>query len=266
MARKRSLGLWYRFYVSVLDNPKIEALSDFNFRIWTKLNAIATSNGGLIPGDMGTLAILCRRSEGKIRNAVQVLLSAKLMEYCDQDLTPHEWELWQYDSDISTNRVKAFRERTKTKKETLHETPLERNETPDETLQHYVDTQSTEVQRTETRDDDARGLLNRVCEILRVRLEDDPDRVTWLRQVQEMRRDSIPDVDIIHATEIARTRGVLSLSYIRTAALNLAKSAIVTQLTQNATGPPVDAVGERLKAKWAAEEKDEQAGRLRANS
>lgn len=143
MARKRSLGLWYRLYVSILDNTKIEALSDANFRIWTKLNAIATMHGGVIPGDVTTLAIMCRRTEGKVRDAMQVLLSGNLMERLGEDYTPHDWEEMQYDSDVSTNRVKAFRERSKRSNETRNTVSETPNGTPNETLHPYVGSSSS---------------------------------------------------------------------------------------------------------------------------
>ena len=69
-------------------------------------------------------------------------------------------------------------------------------------------------------DDDARATLNRVCEILRVELQANPERVTWLRQVEEMMRDGLDPPRIFAATEIARMHGKLNLAYIRAVAFN----------------------------------------------
>lgn len=69
-------------------------------------------------------------------------------------------------------------------------------------------------------DDDARTTLSRICEILRIDLQADPTRVTWLRQVEEMMRDGLDPPRIFAATEIARTHGKLNLAYIRAVAFN----------------------------------------------
>jgi uncharacterized protein YdaU (DUF1376 family) len=111
-------------------------------------------------------------------------------------------------------------------------------------------------------DDDearARNLLTRICEILRIDLSANPERITWARQVREMIRDGIPEPDILAATEKARVRGILKLAWIRAAALNPSPP-------QN-TGPPPPQSNNRvdaMRAKWA--EEDEQNGRLRQNS
>jgi hypothetical protein len=163
----------------------------------------------------------------------------------------------------ATDRKRKQRER-----EVVTVTPPD-DVTPCHAVSHTVTTEESRVEqiRVEEKedDDDARKLLARICEILRVELKASPDRLTWHRQVQEMLRDGIGEPEIIQATEKARTRGKLSLAYIRAVALSPAQSPS-TPPTPNGTGPPVDVVGERLKAKWAAEEKDGQAGRLRANS
>lgn len=255
MARKRSLGLWYRFYISILDDPKIEALSDANYRIWTKLNAIATKHGGIIPGAIKTLAILIRRPEGKVRDAMQVLLSAGLMERCGEDYSPHDWEQWQYDSDVSTGRVREFRERSKLANKGDETVP----ETPNETFHSYVDHQSTESQK-EKDHQGARVLLTRICEILGVHLQDDPARITWLRQTEAMLEDGLDAPRIIAATEIARANGVVNLSYIRRVAFNPPKP----QQTASPSKPTTDEIGERLKQKW--NEEDEQTRSVRDGS
>lgn len=77
-----------------------------------------------------------------------------------------------------------------------------------------------------------RDMLSRICEILGVKLQDDPSRVTWGRQLEAMIQDGLDfQKDIIPATEVARVNGMVSMNYIRACALRtinqtgLAKSA-----------------------------------------
>jgi hypothetical protein len=100
----------------------------------------------------------------------------------------------------------------------------------------------------------------RVCEILRIELQANPERVTWRRQIEEMLRDGLDEPSIIAATEIARNRGITKLSYIRAVAFARLKPPSTASPPNGAS----DEVGERLKAKWAAE--DEQERRLRGGA
>lgn len=107
--------------------------------------------------------------------------------------------------------------------------------------------------------DKAGRLLARICEIMRISLTDDPERVTWRRQVEEMLLDGIPEADIIRGTEAARTRGIIKLSYVRSVALGPPKP-LPTASPPRLSGS--DETEERLKRKWAAEEagNDENGG------
>ncbi len=138
--RKRSLGLWFRSYASALDNPKIERLSDANYRIWSKLLSVAAIGGGIIKNDMADLVIRIRRPEGKIRKAIQELVKVGLLECIDDDYTPHEWEQHQFDSDVSTGRVREFRER----KRNCNVSPLKRFNSVSETNLEPLHRHSTE--------------------------------------------------------------------------------------------------------------------------
>jgi hypothetical protein len=155
--KARSLGPWWRFYVSSLDDAKLDRLSDAAFRGWTKLMCVATENGGIIPDDMTTLSFRLRRPSNKVRELLQTLLSAELLERCGDGFIPHNWEERQFDSDVSTSRVKEFRERQRklsgTSDETFHppfpKLPMKPVKTPEETSLERP--HSTEIieQRTE---------------------------------------------------------------------------------------------------------------------
>lgn len=122
-----AVNSWFRFYNSVPDDPKIGQLSDANFRSWTYLLCVASKNDGLIPDDLKTLGYTLRRPPNKTADIIQVLLSAGLLERCEGGFKPHNWNGRQFKNDVSTERVKRFRERN----ETVSETPPDQTQIPD---------------------------------------------------------------------------------------------------------------------------------------
>lgn len=105
---------WFRMYDSVLDDPKVQRLSDTLFRGWVNLMCLASRNDGIIPESIETIAFSLRVSEQKARTIVQGLKEAALLDVVETGLEPHNWNGRQYKSDVSTERVKRFRERSKT--------------------------------------------------------------------------------------------------------------------------------------------------------
>lgn len=198
---------WLRLYDTILDDPKIQMLSDRAFRMLVNLWCLAKRNGGQLTGDITSLAFSLRMPAGKVRDTLQALISANLIDRIENGYEPHDWNTHQYQSDVSTDRVKRFRQRSKKPDETVTETPPDTDSEPETEPEQKVD-------------DDARAILARVCEILKLRLEDNPERITWHRQIQEMIRDGLDAPRIIAATEVARANGVTKLSYIRACAFN----------------------------------------------
>ena len=43
------MSRWFRLYADAMRNPKVMRLSDFEFRLWVKLLAVASENDGHIP-------------------------------------------------------------------------------------------------------------------------------------------------------------------------------------------------------------------------
>lgn len=120
---------WFRFYDDALNDPKVQRLSSDLFRAWVNLLCIASKNGGEIPGEPETLAFLLHTTEQKASSLVAALVTAQLLDQ-DQTLHPHNWNARQYESDSSSNRVKAFRERRLKQDGNVSVTA---NETPPET-------------------------------------------------------------------------------------------------------------------------------------
>lgn len=112
---------WFRFYNTAVDHPKVMMLSDAHFRAWVRLMSLASKLGGVIPADLPLIAQTLRKSSGKAADILQVLQSAVLLDPVDGGgWRPHNWNEKQFKSDVSTDRVRAFRERSRNVSETDH--------------------------------------------------------------------------------------------------------------------------------------------------
>lgn len=118
-------GPWFRVYTSILNNRKILRLTDAQGFGLMKLMAVATDNGGLIPPELSDIAGQLRYTLGKTRDLLQVLISGNLMERTPEGYIIHDWEQMQFQSDVSTERVRAFRKRQRN----VSETPSEKQST-----------------------------------------------------------------------------------------------------------------------------------------
>jgi len=124
---------WLRLYDDILDDPKIQMLSDKAFRALINLWCLAKRNSGKLPADIKSLSFSLRWTEGKVREVLQALISAHLIDKTETGYEPHNWNARQYEHDVSTERVKRFRERQMKLDETVSET---QNETPPDTEQN----------------------------------------------------------------------------------------------------------------------------------
>mgnify|MGYP001281204222 CR=1 FL=1 len=105
------MSRWFRFYDEVLDDPKVQRLSDALYRRWTDLLCIASRNEGRIPGDFDALAFVIRQPVAKVRAAIDALVSAGLLDKLGDDYTPHGWASRQYASDSSAERMRRHRQK-----------------------------------------------------------------------------------------------------------------------------------------------------------
>lgn len=102
------MSRWFRFYSDAIRNPKVAALSDADYRMWTELLATAADNDGLIPS-LEALKSLLRRRSDHLKAALERLIKAGLIDPFEDGYEPHNWRKFQYKSDSSTDRVKRFR-------------------------------------------------------------------------------------------------------------------------------------------------------------
>lgn len=102
------MSRWFRFYDDALNDPKILKLSDELFRIWVSFLCVASKNEGKLP-PVSDLALLVRLKPKKTQEALEKLISAGLIDTDEDGVRPHNWSRRQYKSDVSTERVKRFR-------------------------------------------------------------------------------------------------------------------------------------------------------------
>jgi len=99
---------WFRLHTSVLNNPKIQKLSGDAVKVWLNMLCLAKEGDGVIP-TIDRVAWALRRTEPQIEKSLAEL--AELIHRNDDGtFQPHDWNAHQYKSDVSTPRVKAFRE------------------------------------------------------------------------------------------------------------------------------------------------------------
>ena len=104
-------GRWFRLYDAVVDHPKVQRLPDSAFRAWINLLCIASRGEGRISGDMDDLAFSLRKPRRWVRDALDDLVRAGLMDVEGDDFRPHDWADHQYESDTSRGRMRRHRER-----------------------------------------------------------------------------------------------------------------------------------------------------------
>jgi hypothetical protein len=117
--------IWLRYYVATLDNPKVQRLPDPLFRAWINLLCIARKHGGRIPGNVDDLAFALRSTAAKVRLSLARLVAARLLEPDGDAWRPHDWAEHQYESDVSTARVKRHREKARNVSSAVSATPPE---------------------------------------------------------------------------------------------------------------------------------------------
>jgi len=105
------MSRWFRLYADAMRNPKVMRLSDFEFRLWVKLLAVASENDGHIPCAADLKLMVNVRLDNLLRG-LNALVTGALLD-ADADVsggyTPHNWNKFQYKSDTSNERVAKHR-------------------------------------------------------------------------------------------------------------------------------------------------------------
>jgi len=123
------MSRWWRAHDDSVDHPKLLLLTDRQHRAWYNLMCLASENGGAIP-EMRVVALKLRMSTSRAFDVVSELITARLFDDDGNgNITPHNWGKRQFHSDVSTDRVKRFRERQRNVSETSPENREQKTET-----------------------------------------------------------------------------------------------------------------------------------------
>ena len=127
------MTLWFRVYSGIVDDPKIQRLDPPTFKALINLWCLASDNDGVFP-PVDEIAFKLRMKPEKVRRLLNELRLAGLVDDDERGARPHNWDKRQFISDVSTPRVKRFRERrgnaSATGSETVPETEAEGRKNP----------------------------------------------------------------------------------------------------------------------------------------
>lgn len=115
------MNAWFRFYHEVLDDPKVQTLTLYQFKFWVNCLCLASRNNGFLPSLVDVSFAFRETFEGVSQTSTE-LVKLGLLDETKRGLTPHGWRKRQFKSDGSTERVKRFRKRSSSVSATLHET------------------------------------------------------------------------------------------------------------------------------------------------
>lgn len=115
------MSRWFRMYDELLDDPKVQRLSGDDFKAWVNILCLASRADGSLP-TVSDIAFALRLDPKKADSMFRRLTDAGLIAEVDGVSKPNKWDARQYKSDVSTGRVKRFRERSKGVSETPPET------------------------------------------------------------------------------------------------------------------------------------------------
>ena len=117
------MSRWWRAYDDAIDDAKLLLLpSDRHRWGWFCLVCLASAHGGILPST-DVIAVKLRTSRHKAAELIATLVRATLLdEIKPGKFTPHNWRERQFQSDVSSTRVKRFRERQRNVSSTVSET------------------------------------------------------------------------------------------------------------------------------------------------
>lgn len=118
--------MWLRLYTGIVDDMKVDQLPDRDFKGWIKILCLAKEGDGRLPS-VEEIAYRLRISQDEAKALTEVLVRRGLLDEVDNALMPHNWNGRQFQSDVSTERVKRFRNGQRNVSETANETPPEQS-------------------------------------------------------------------------------------------------------------------------------------------
>jgi len=135
---------WFRFYDSVLDDPKVQRLPDHIFRGWVNVLCLASRGAGELP-KTPDIAFALRIPDDAADSLVQALLDAGLIEDRGDRLVVHNWSERQFTDKTNALRQKRFREKHRLSRVT----PVDSNAVTNADRNIEITRLDTEQNRTE---------------------------------------------------------------------------------------------------------------------
>ena len=108
------MNVWFRFYSSALDDPKVQRLPPHLFKTWVNLLCVANDCNGILPS-IDDIGFRLRMSAHEIQVQYDELIGLGLIDIRnDMKHEPHNWMKRQFVFHSSTARVRKHR-KNKTK-------------------------------------------------------------------------------------------------------------------------------------------------------
>jgi hypothetical protein len=217
---------WFRLYSEIIHDPKVQLLSASTFREWINVLCVACENGGELPDDKD-IAFTLRMTTAAARAMLLRLVDAKLLERSETGkLKPHNWDSRQFQSDVSTERVKRFREKKKAASgnidETFQATESERpracdTESDTEQKQKQIQKQS-DLQRAE-KSDETFAEFRKICAERAILGASDEDWMwafhSWKHLDFQQKYEALDDLRSRSAVAVELASPALPQNYIR---------------------------------------------------
>lgn len=121
------MSRWFRMYNEALDDPKVQSLNGNDFKGWVNILLLACRHDGVLPS-FDDVVFSLRLNPPTAAKLVKTLISNGLLDQSqtkDSVGSPHGWNNRQYKSDVSTERVKRFRNGKRGVSETAPDTETE---------------------------------------------------------------------------------------------------------------------------------------------
>jgi hypothetical protein len=104
------MSRWFRVHDDLVDDAKIQRLDPSLFKALINFWCLASANDGVFPS-INVIAFKLRMKPEKALRVLDQLRAAGLVDDDEKGARPHNWDQWQFKSDVSTSRVKRFRKR-----------------------------------------------------------------------------------------------------------------------------------------------------------
>jgi hypothetical protein len=163
---------WFRMHCEFVDDPKVQRLDGDTFKFWVNCLGLAGQNNGILPS-VHDIAWKMKLKEPRVSAMVAKLHEANLLDREGETFAPHNWQIRQYKSDVSTDRVRRFRNGNETfpkRPETQSETaPDTETDTEAEKKQHDAPNGACTEEPADAATADNRGLVRSIASAKRPR-------------------------------------------------------------------------------------------------